>query len=254
LSTRANFLAQFGLIAVILWQCLAHLARVLLGRERLDLPALAAQTREVGLSVLPLMTFVSIALGLILGIQTAVILEQVNAPDLLLGAIGVAVLEEFAPLLVGFFVAARGGVALAVRIGSMRQSREFDGLLVSGVPPVPFLVVPALLAMLWMSFAFAVWTNCVVLGAMGAWLSLLEHIPLTLFRDSLADSLEVGDLLGSALKPLLFAVLVALIAASNGVWVAQEPEGVSRAATRTMVGAIAAILVADLLFLLPVGE
>ena len=244
-------LARLGLIAVVLRQCLAHFAAVLMARERLDLPAFAEQTREVGLSVLPLMTFVAVALGLILGIQTGVILEQINAPELLLGAVGVAVLEEFAPLLVGFFVAARGGVALAVRIGAMRQSQEFDGLIVSGVQPLPFLVVPALLAMLWMSFAFAVWTKCVVLGAMGAWLSLSEHIPLALFRDSLADSVEVGDLALSALKPLLFAVLVALIAASNGIWTEQEPEGVARAATRTMVGAIAAILVADLLFLVP---
>ena len=48
----------------------------------------------------------------------------------------------------------------------------------------------------------------------------------------------------------LFSLVIALIATVNGSSAGRDPEGISEAATRTMVGAVTTILLIDLLFAL----
>jgi phospholipid/cholesterol/gamma-HCH transport system permease protein len=62
--------------------------------------------------------------------------------------------------------------------------------------------------------------------------------------------LTLGDLAEALVKPLLFALVIALIATVNGSIAGRDPEGISRAATQTMIGAVTTILLIDLLFAL----
>ncbi len=234
----------------VLRDCLRLYRDILLKRNRLDLKAFAGALRETGLSILFGITLVSAVVGLIVGKETEDILDKVNIPGLLIGTIGRTIINEFAPLLVGLFVAGRSGVALAVRIGSMVLNHEIDGLVVCGINPIQYTVGPMLLAMLVMSFCLAVWTDLVVVGVTAAWLWFYAGITWSLFLDSLKQVLELRDVVASVVKPMVFSIFIALIAAVNGSLVARRVEEVSRAATRTMISAIAAILLINLLFVL----
>lgn len=239
-----------GLAAFTLVGCLGLYLRILLGRARLDLPAFAAALRQSGLSILPAITLVAAAVGAILGRQTESVLGQFNLPGLVLLPITYGLVMELVPVLVGILVAGRAGVALAVRQATLTVSGEVDGLLVNGIHPIRFTVAPVLLAMLLMSFGFVVWVSLVTFAAAFLWLWAQLNIPPALFLDALAQSLNPSDLLEALGKPLLFALLIALIATVNGTAAGRDPQGVGEAATRTMIGAVAAILVADLLVIL----
>ena len=234
----------------VLRDCLGLYRDILLGRNRLDLKIFVDDLRETGLSILVGVTLVAVVVGLIIGKETQDILATVKIPGLLIGTIGLAIVTEFAPLLVGLFVAGRSGVALAVRIGSMVLNHEVDGLVVCGINPIQYTVGPMLLAMLLMSFGLAVWTGLIVVGVTAAWLWFKAGIPWSLFLDSLKTVLELKDILNSVFKPMVFSIFIALIAAVNGSRVSRHVEAVSAAATRTMISAIAAILLVDLLFVL----
>ena len=246
----AGWVERVGFALIALMSCLGLYLRILAGRSRLDLPAFAASLRQAGLSILPAMTLVSAAVGLILGRQAQRILEQFDVPGLILLSVANGVVMEVVPILVGILVAGRAGVALAVRQATLAVSGEMDGLLVSGVDPIRFTLGPVLLAMLAMSFAFMVWGSLVIFCASGLWLWGMQDLPPALFLDALTRALSPGDFLEALLKPLLFAVLIALIATVNGTAAGRDPEGISQAATRTMIGAVSAILVADLCFVL----
>ncbi|MCF7982819.1 MAG: ABC transporter permease [Thiohalocapsa sp.] len=245
-----GWLEQLGLAAVTLGLCLEHYLLVLLGRERLDLPAFAAALRQSGLSILPVVTLVTAAVGIILGRQTAAVLEDLNLPGLFLLSISYAVVMELIPLLVGIMVAGRAGVALAVRQATLVVSGQMDGLLVSGIDPIKFTTAPVLLAMLAMSFAFAVWGSLVTLGAAFLWLVAATDLAAVDLIDALMRSLTAGNLLQALSKPLVFALLIALIATVNGSAAERDPEGIGRAATQTMIGSVTTILLIDLLFVL----
>ncbi len=245
---NTKLLENLGLAYFILLDCLRLYKDILLGRSRLDLKIFVDDLREAGLTILVRLTLVAVVVGLIIGIQSQNILEKINIPDLLLGAIGLSIIKEFAPLLVGFFVAGRSGIALVVRIGTMIMNREIDGLIVSGINPIQYIVAPMLLAMLLMSFALAVWTGLIMLGATSTWLWHQMGIPWWSFYDDLRAVLNTGDILISVGKPLIFSILIVLIAGVNGCRVGRQVEAVSQAATRTMISAIAAILLVDFIF------
>jgi phospholipid/cholesterol/gamma-HCH transport system permease protein len=243
-------LAALGLAARALLDCLGLYLDILLGRDRLDLPALAAALRQAGLSILPAVTLVTAALGVILGRQAASVLEDFNFPGALLFTITYAVVMELVPLLVGVMVAGRGGVALAVRHATLVVTGEMDGLLVSGINPFRFITGPALLALLAMSFAFLVWGSLVTVGTAFLWLFFFSEVPPYQLIDAVRNTLGPFEVREAVAKPLVFAVVVALIATVNGTIAGRDPEAIGEAATRTMIGAVTSILLIDLLFVL----
>jgi phospholipid/cholesterol/gamma-HCH transport system permease protein len=249
-SGPTGWVEEIGFAAIALASCLALYLNIVLGRARLDMPAFAASLRQAGISILPAITLVSVSLGLILGHQIEAILAQIDLPGLVLLTLTYATVMELVPILVGILVAGRAGVALAVRQATLTVTGEMDGLLASGIHPVQFTAGPVLLAMLLMSFAFVVWGTVITFVAAGAWLWGMSGISPALLLESLSRALSAGALIEAIVKPLLFALLIALIATVNGTGAGRNPEGISRAATRTMIGAVSAILVTDLLYIL----
>lgn len=245
-----GWIEEIGFAFIALVRCLQLYLQILFGKARLDVPAFAASLRQSGLSILPAITLVTLSVGLILGHQIEAILERIDLPELILLTFAYAVVMELVPILVGILVAGRAGVALAVRQATLTVTGEMDGLLVNGIDPVPFTTGPVLLAMLLMSFAFSVWGTLVTFAAAGVWLWGVTGLAPALFFDALTRALSVGALIEALVKPLLFAVLIALIATVNGTGAGRHPEGIARAATRTMIGAVSAILVTDLLYIL----
>lgn len=249
-SLQLNALQRLGLATLALKLCLQLYLDMLRGRAQLDLPAFATALRHAGLSVIPALTLVTIAAGVILGHQMAVILELADLPKLILAPIIYVVVLELVPLLVGILVAGRAGVTLAARQATLIASGQVDGLLVSGVNPIQFTTGPVLPAMLAMAFALTVWGNLVALGTTMLWLTLLADVPTYLFNDALRQALGPIDLLEAIIKPLCFALVIALIATANGSAAGRNVAGVGRAATDTMIAAVTSILLIDVAFVL----
>jgi len=245
-----GWLEEVGLAWLALTACLGLYLRILAGQDHLDLPALAAALRQTGLSVIPAATLVAVALGLILGSQAESAFTDFGLPKLPVLALGLALVLQLVPILVGVLVAGRAGVALAVRQAGLTVSGEMDGLVATGVDPIAFTLGPVLLAMLLMSFALLVWVGLGTCAALAVWLWGRAGVPPGLFVDALRQAVHPGDILDALAKPLIFAVVVALIASVCGLAAGRDPAGVGRAATRTMVGAVTAILVTDLVFVL----
>ncbi|MCF8016596.1 MAG: ABC transporter permease [Chromatiaceae bacterium] len=243
---RLRALERIGLGALTLKLCLQLYLGILFGRAQFDLPAFALALRQSGLTVFPALTLVAATAGVILGQLAARLLAEINLPGLILVPVIYAVTMELIPLLVGILVAGRAGVALAARQANLVASGQGDGLLVSGINPIQFTTGPVLPAMLAMSFALAVWGSLVALGAALLWLVVMADVPSYLFNDALRQALTLADLLEALSKPLIFSLVIALIATANGIAAGRDVAGVSRAATDTMIGAVTAILLIDL--------
>ncbi|WP_295542294.1 ABC transporter permease [uncultured Thiohalocapsa sp.] len=245
-----GWLAGIGLAARTLLECLALYGSIILGRGRLDLPAFTAALRQAGLSILPAVTLVAAALGVILGRQAVSVLQNLNLPGVLLYTMTYAVVLELVPILVGVLVAGRAGVALAVRHATLVVTGQMDGLLVSGINPIRYVTGPVLLAMLLMSFAFLVWGSLVTVGTAYLWLFLFSDVPPYQLLDAVRNTLGANELREAIAKPLVFAAVIALIATVNGTIAGRDPELIGAAATRTMIAAVTSILLIDLLFVL----
>ncbi len=125
--------------------------------------------RQSELSILPAITLVTLAVGAILGPQAGSFLQRFDVSELVLLSSTYAVMMEMVPIL----VASRAGVDLAARQATLSVSGEVDGLLVMGIDLIQYTLGPTLLAMLIMSFAFALWGSFMTLTANFLWLSEL---------------------------------------------------------------------------------
>ncbi len=202
----------------------------------------------VGLNALPIITVLSFSVGIMLAIQGINTLETFGAQNQVVLGIALSVTREFAPLIVAILVAGRSGSAFAARIGTMVISQELDALRVMGISPVRYLLAPSLLAMLIMLPAVTFFADLIGLLGGGLYSAAELGIGLDVYWERTLDILDPEDLLQGLAKSLIFAVLITLIGAANGFSVSGGAEGVGRATTRSVVMAIAAILVTDMLF------
>jgi len=89
------------------------------------------------------------------------------------GLYELAVVREFAPLVVGIIVAGAAGTAICADLGARVVREETAALTVMGVDPVRSLVVPRVLALISAAVLFNVFA--IVSGLLGASLVLYQH-------------------------------------------------------------------------------
>ncbi|MBF0305545.1 MAG: ABC transporter permease [Alphaproteobacteria bacterium] len=228
---------------------------MVLGRARrqpVRLPAIFDQAMEIGIRALPIVTVLAGTIGVMLAIQGIYSLRPFGAESRVTTGIALSVVREFAPLITGILVAGRSGSALAARLGTMHINQEVDALRVMGINPVRFLVVPALLAMLVMVPALTLWADFVALLGAGLYVSGELSMSLAVYAERCLESLKLNDLTHGLSKSAIFAVLITLVGVVNGASVSGGAEGVGRVTTRSVVHAISAIVVTDMIFVFAV--
>ena len=224
---------------------------VILGQRRrqpVRFGGVVAQMMHVGIEAIPIATMLAAAIGFMLAVQSLYSLGLFGAESFAHVGIALALTREFAPLIIGVLMAGRSGSALAARLSTMSINQEVDALRAIGINPIRFLVAPALIAMAIMLPAITMWANLVGLAAAGLFVSASLDITFSAFVANTIDVLKPGDILHGLGKSVLFAVLIAIIAAVNGSLVKGGSDGVGRVTTRAVVHAISAIIVTDMIF------
>ncbi len=203
---------------------------------------------EVGIQALPIITMMSVTIGMMLAIQGIYTLRVFGAEEQVTIGVGFSVVREFGPLITGILIAGRTGSSLAARIGTMRISQEIDALQVMGINPVRFIVAPALIAMMVMVPLLTFWADLVMLAGAGWYISVSLGMSMAAYTDRIIDIVSVGDVMHGLSKSVLFSILITLVGVINGANVSGGAEGVGKMTTRSVVLAISAIIVTDMVF------
>jgi len=239
---------EFGYAAALLFESLYWLAMGRRWRQPVRMSSIVSEMIQVGILAVPIVTILSMTIGIMLAIQGIHTLRLFGAESRVTVGIALSITREFAPLITGILVAGRSGSALAARLGTMNINQEIDALRVMGINPVRFLVAPSLVAMMVMVPLLTFWADFVGLLGAGLYVGVDLGISLGAYADEVFTVTSVGDLTHGLGKSLIFAALITLVAVVNGASVSGGAEGVGRATTRSVVQAIAAILITDMLF------
>ena len=217
-------------------------------RQPVRVSSIVSEMMQIGILALPIVTVLSMTIGIMLAIQGIHTLRLFGAESRVTLGIALSITREFAPLITGILVAGRSGSALAARLGTMNINQEIDALLVMGINPVRFLVAPSLVAMMVMVPLLTFWADLVGLLGAGIYVGIDLGMSLGAYVDEVLNVTSVDDLSHGLGKSIIFAALITLVAVVNGASVTGGAEGVGRATTRSVVQAIAAILITDMLF------
>lgn len=239
---------ELGYIAVLLVESLYWMVWGPRQRQPVRLSAVFAEAMQIGVNATPIISVLCFAVGVMLAIQSIETLKTFGAESKVIIGIALAVTREFSPLIVGILIAGRSGSAITARIGSMKLAQEIDALRVMGINPVRYLVAPILVAMLVMVPTLTILGD--LAGILGGAIFSVPKLDMSLgiYLQHTLDVLVVDDIRQGLIKSLVFAVIIALIAVSNGFQVRGGAEAVGRYTTRSVVLSISCIVLADMIF------
>jgi phospholipid/cholesterol/gamma-HCH transport system permease protein len=246
--TTVAGLREFGYAAALFFESLYWLVMGRRWRQPVRISRVASEMMQIGILAVPIVTVLSMTIGIMLAIQGIHTLRLFGAESRVTLGIALSITREFAPLITGILVAGRSGSALAARLGTMNINQEIDALRVMGINPVRFLVAPPLVAMIVMVPLLTFWADLVGLLGAGIYVGIDLGMSLGAYVDEVLNVTSVQDLTHGLGKSIIFAALITLVAVVNGAGVTGGAEGVGRATTRSVVQAIAAILITDMLF------
>ncbi len=244
----AGGVEDFGYGALLLAESLYWLVLGRWWQQPVRLRAMANEMVEVGVMAIPVLSILSFANGAMMAMQGIYTLREFGAESQVITGLAVSVTREFGVLMAGIVVAGRSGSAIAARIGTMQMAQEIDALRVMGVAPVRYLVSPILVAfVVMMPLLTLLADSMAMLG--GGLISMRElDISFATYLERVGSALTPADLWQGLVKSLVFGVLIAVVATTNGFNASKGAEGVGRATTRSVVLSISAIVVADMLF------
>jgi len=160
-SAREPFLARIGASALRFGQSAtetvefvgeAFLAflRLLRGKARFQRSDLFLIIQDCGAQALPIVSLISLLVGLILAFIGAVQLQTFGAQIYVADLVGIAMVRVMGAVMTGIIVAGRTGAAFAAELGTMQVNEEIDALKTLGISPWKFLVLPRMLALVLM--------------------------------------------------------------------------------------------------------
>ena len=116
------------------------------GRGRFRFSEVSYQSMRISVRSFGITSLVIFFVGMILAFQMAYVLKALGVVEYVANIIGVAMVREMGPLLVGMVMTGFTGAAIAAEIGTMVVSEEVLALETAALHPVNFLVAPRLLA------------------------------------------------------------------------------------------------------------
>ncbi len=204
---------------------------------------------RAGADGLPIVVLINFLMGLVVGFQSAVQLEQLGADIFLADLVVLSVVRELAPLMTAIIVTGRSGAAYAAELGTMKVSEEIDALATLRLDAYRFLVLPRLIALLVMVPLLTLVADVVgALGGLVVGVVALE-LPVAAYLNeahfALVDLGSGHHVATGLVKSVFFAAAIALIACQRGLMTRGGAAGVGSSTTSAVVTTLFALILLD---------
>lgn len=250
------FLARVGLKTLLLWATFLEflsfvgevtlgLARVLVGKGRFRRDDFFLLLQDCGASALPIVSMISLVIGVIFAFVGSVQLKLFGAQIYVADIVGLAMARELGAMMTGIIMAGRTGAAFAAQLGTMQVNEEVDALTTMGFNPAEYLVVPRMVALVFMMPLLCLYADFLGIGGgMAVGVGMLD-IPWVQYWHQTRASLDITQFMHGVLKSALYGVIIAMAGCYHGMRCGRSASAVGDAATRAVVSAIVGIIIAD---------
>jgi phospholipid/cholesterol/gamma-HCH transport system permease protein len=220
----------------------------LLGKSRFRRADLLLFIEECGADSLPIVTLISVLVGLILAFVGAVQLKLFGAQIYVANLVAISMVREMGALMTGVIMAGRIGAAYAAQLGTMQVNEEIDALNTMGISPMEFLVLPRLLALVLMMPLLTLYSDLLgMIGGAIVGVGMMDITPIQYFTQTQA-TLDLTNISLGVTKAGIYAIIIALAGCMRGIQSGRSAAAVGGAATSAVVTAIVGIIVTDGIF------
>ncbi len=220
--------------------CLA----LLRGQAVFQRSELIAQIQHAGIEALPIVSLISLLVGLILAFVGAIQLSQFGAQIYVSTIVGIAMVRVMGAIMTGIIMAGRTGAAFAAELGTMQVNEEIDALKTFGFSPIQFLVLPRMLALVFMMPLLCIYAD--LMGIVGGFLVgvFMLNINPVQYLTHTWQSVPLANFWIGLVHSAVFGILVAMAGCYRGMRCGRSALAVGQATTSAVVTSILSIIIA----------
>lgn len=215
-------------------------------RASIYIKKIVEEMDSIGFGSLGLVLLTSVFMGAVITIQTAYNLVSPLVPIYVVGIVARdSIIIEFAPTIVMLVLAGKVGSNVASEIGTMRVTEQIDALEIMGINPSGYLVLPKLIAAVFI-MPFLVLISMFV-GIAGGWAAgvISGVIPSSEYVRGLQSDFIPFNVTFAMTKTVVFAYLITTISAYQGFFTDGGALQVGQSSTRAVVFSSILILIFD---------
>ncbi|MDE2064685.1 MAG: ABC transporter permease [Bradyrhizobium sp.] len=241
LAESASFLQMLGAVGIALLGVIRH-------PRSLRLTSTIYQLYKVGWLAIPIMALITFLIGAIIAQQGFFHFRKFGAESYTVDMVGILVLREIGVLIVAIMVAGRSGSAYTAELGSMKMREEIDALSTMGLDPVAVLILPRVAALV---IALPILT---FIGSMaglyggGLVAQFYGDMAPSIYIERLHEAVSVTSFKVGMLKAPFMALVIGIVACSEGLRVQGSAESLGKQTTTSVVKSIFLVIVLDGLF------
>jgi phospholipid/cholesterol/gamma-HCH transport system permease protein len=220
------------------------LSKFLVGKATFQRSDLFLLLQECGAQALPIVSLISILVGLILGFVGAIQLKMFGAQIFVADVVGIGMVRVMGAIMTGIIIAGRTGAAFAAQVGTMEVNEEIDALKTLGISPMEFLVLPRMIALIVMMPLLCIYADLLgILGGLIVGVGMLD-LGLMQYLIETRSAITLTNLWIGLFHSAVFGVLIALSGCLRGMQCGRSAEAVGYATTSAVVTSIISIIVA----------
>lgn len=229
---------------------LIFLGKMFVSRERFTVyvTRFFEECVEIGLKSLFFVSMVALFIGAVSAVQTAYNLVDPLYPLFLIGLVvrDMSILE-IAPTLTAVIFAGKVGSNIASQLGNMRISEQIDAIDVMGINGVSYLVLPKVLAGVFMFPCLVIIAGFLSIYGGYAAGTLGGLVPPNDYVYGIRYDFQQFGIVVAIIKSFIFGFLVVSISAFKGFYVKGGALEVGKASTMAVTNSCISIFVADYL-------
>jgi phospholipid/cholesterol/gamma-HCH transport system permease protein len=205
-------------------------------------PLIWTQMNIIGVRSVPVVMITGAFVGMTLAIQAYDQLAGMGMEERLGVLINISVVKELGPVLAAIMLAGRIGGALTAELGTMNVTEQIDAVRSMGTDPLKYLVVPRILALLFLTPILIIYTD--LMGILGGYfVSVIQFgINSRAYWSYSASFVELWDVSIGVVKGFFFGVAIASISCYKGFTCKEGAHGVGQACTEAFVASFVSIL------------
>ena len=206
---------------------------------------LVRQMDEIGVKSVSITGITALFTGMVLALQTAYSLASLGGKLFVSRIVSLSLVRELGPVLTALMVGGRVGSGISAELGSMTVTEQVDALRAMAVSPVRRLVVPRVLATVFMMPVLTALAD--VLGILGGLFIAVIELQMTAqdYLTGIWQQLNISDIGSGLAKTFFFGLEIAAVGCYNGLNVEGGAASVGTSTTRTVVIASICVLISD---------
>ncbi|MDB5629144.1 MAG: hypothetical protein JWQ51_1484 [Tardiphaga sp.] len=220
-------------------------ARVIVKPGSLRFKSMVYHLHQVGWQAIPIIALVTFLIGAIIAQQGIFHFRKFGAESYVVDLVGILVLREIGVLIVAIMVAGRSGSAYTAELGSMKMREEIDALSTMGLDPVGILILPRIAALVVALPILAFIGSMSALYGAGLVAWFYGGMSPAIFIARLHEAISITHFEVGLIKAPFMALVIGVIACSEGLRVKGSAESLGRQTTTSVVKSIFLVIVLD---------